>query len=292
MRLEELDKYKNFEFIHSRINTEEARYRIIDFSPDVIIHLAAQAGVRFTPNLYYKYFEDNIQDFFSITEIAKFTHPKLFLYASSSSVYGNSKSFPLNENTSFLNPTSFYGATKLSNEFHAREAFAQTHIKNLGLRFFTVYGPSGRPDMAIFRLFYSALRNKTFQLFGDGNISRDFTFIEDVVEIISKIIDKSLLKSDPIPNVLNIGGGKSYSISELVKMIEVLTNNEIKIEYQDANPSDIKRTEASFEKLFSFIGRKPIIELETGLQKTLDWFEVFLRSNYSSENIFMSIYEK
>ena len=110
-----------------------------------------------------------------------------------------------------------------------------------------------RFDMAIFKLFYSALRNKTFHLFGDGNISRDFTFIEDVVEIISKIIDKSMLNSDPLPNVLNIGGGKSYRISELVKMIEVLTNNKIKIEYKDANPSDINRTEASFEKLFSFI---------------------------------------
>ena len=190
-RLKILKKYKNFKFFKNDISNEKKLKKIFfKHKPSYVIHLAAQAGVRHSITKPQDYTRSNLVGFANILEFSKIMKVKHLLYASSSSVYGNTKKFPLSENDKQTNPISYYGATKLSNEVMAHSYSSLFKLPTTGLRFFTVYGPWGRPDMALF-LFTKAIKNKKkIKLFNGGKMIRDFTYIDDVAFSLKKLIKK------------------------------------------------------------------------------------------------------
>ena len=270
-RLQELQQFHNFKFLQSEIKSDNLVSKVVQFSPEIVVHLAAQAGIRLPIEKYDQYVNDNLVNFFSLTDLIAIVKPRLFLYASSSSVYGNSQNFPLSENQIKLKPTSFYGMTKLINEFHAKKFFSDKDIKNIGLRFFTVYGPYGRPDMAVLKLINCALSGTEFDLYGDGSVLRDFTYINDIVNLLEKIMAKSQKNIQKMPAVLNLGGGQPHTMLELIDYVESIIGKKILIKKFESNVNDMKKTEADFTNLQEFLGQKPEINFRSGLDMTLNW---------------------
>jgi UDP-glucuronate 4-epimerase len=225
---------------------------ISKFKPDSVIHLAAQAGVRLPFDSYQNYIKSNVVGFFNVFQSSAINKVETFLYASSSSVYGSQAQTPFEEKEVNLYPTSFYGETKLFNERMISHLSKATEMKIRGVRFFTVYGPWGRPDMAYFKLFFSAYKKAPFALFGDGNIARDFTYIGDVV---------------------NIGGGKPRSILDLIQNIKNISGKDIEIKVSNSIPEDMQVTCSSSEYLESLIGKCTFVGLQEGLIKVNNWIK-------------------
>jgi UDP-glucuronate 4-epimerase len=240
--------------------------------PDLVLHLAGQPGVRLPQNENYKYINDNIVAFTNIlNESVRLKIPKFF-YASSSSVYGNTAGQSLSENISKLHPVSLYGATKLSNEIIANSLASNTNTSVLGLRFFSVYGPWGRPDMAYFRLISNLISGTHFNLFGSGAKSRDFTFIDDVVEsvfMLTNTFDPNSVggKAD----VINIGGGNPHSINEMINILESIASRRVSFDRMEEDSKDVDRTSASIVKLKELVGVVPKTTLYDGLLTTYNW---------------------
>jgi UDP-glucuronate 4-epimerase len=239
--------------------------------PQTVIHLAAQAGVRLPESQFYKYVDSNLTGFSNILNSAVESKVPNFLYASSSSVYGNSEKYPFSESDSNLCPISFYGATKLSNEILAASRVRGSSTRVRGLRFFTVYGPWGRPDMAYFRIASSLISGTEFKLFGNGSIRRDFTFIDDVIESVFRL--SAELNQHPIgySDIVNVGGGKPASLLELIQAFEQITHKNLNLKKMDSFPGDVKETisDTSYQK--SIIGFVPKIDLTVGATKFLEW---------------------
>lgn len=244
---------------------------IKDTKPDVVINMAAQAGVRLTIQENSKYVESNLIGFSNVlTETVENKVP-FFLYASSSSVYGDSASIPYSELDNNLHPNSFYGATKLANEL-----FTPTLIKNSstaarGLRFFTVYGPWGRPDMAYFRMIANALVNSDFEFFGDGTVERDFTFISDAVDAVESLISELKTRDAGYADIVNLGGGNPLSMNNLLNIVSTIANKKVSYRKFNANLNDSKKTMSDSTYLKKLIGTKPEIKLEEGILKTFSW---------------------
>lgn len=244
---------------------------ISGFKPDAIVHLAAQAGVRLIGLEMQKYVKSNLEGFSNILiSSVKNSVPK-FLYASSSSVYGNNATLPFTERQPNLSPTSFYGATKLANEILAASSVIGSQTRARGLRFFTVYGPWGRPDMAYFRMISSALTGSQFTFFGDGTIARDFTYIDDVLAMISKLIIQLDQQPPGFSDVVNIGGGRPLTMKFLINEINRQTGNEIKVLNAQGNQLDVHQTAADYSYLEEIIGDHPNTSLEEGLARTIFW---------------------
>jgi len=271
-RLDTLSRHERFRF--ERINLDDPfqvdkLFSNSNFS--FVYHLAAQAGVRLKPSELDRYVTSNITAFTNVINscIAKFV-PN-FIYASSSSVYGDTDSNLLSEDSTSNFPTSYYGTTKLFNEHAARVLTQGTKTKTRGLRFFTVYGPMGRPDMAYFRIATSLLTSTEFQLFGDGNIRRDFTYIDDVtasvILLAEQLDDMPYIHSD----VVNVGGGRPQSMRELIQITEELTGIKLKIKEGAAHLNDVKQTEADTRLIEKLTGFKPSIPIEEGMAKFLEW---------------------
>ena len=239
--------------------------------PDIVIHLAGQAGVRLHSSENYKYIDSNIVAFANVFNSSIKAKCRAFMYASSSSVYGNSSDFPLKESSSNLRPISFYGGTKLLNEIWASSYASSTDTRILGMRFFSVYGPWGRPDMAYFKIVRCLYSDTPFKMFGDGSHIRDMTHIEDVVKSIDLISKKISDGFSETPPVVNIGGGRPHSLSELISALEKNSGKSLVIERFPASDLDVFRTEASFDSLFSLIQYSPRIELEEGAKSLVDW---------------------
>ena len=238
---------------------------------DVVIHLAAQAGVRLYGLEMESYVNDNLSAFANILICSDTFKIGNFLYASSSSVYGNNASVPYKENEKELTPLSFYGATKKANEILVDSVSRNSVTRFRGLRFFTVYGPWGRPDMAYFKILLSLINNEQFTLYGDGTTIRDFTYIDDVISSI-KELDVELRKHEPgFNDIVNIAGGKPSSMNEMINALESVSGRKLAIKYEVFNSLDVKQTNSDFEYLDSLIGRVPTISLETGLGKFYDW---------------------
>jgi UDP-glucuronate 4-epimerase len=239
--------------------------------PNCVIHLAGQAGVRIPIEMWSKYTEANLLGFSNVILESAFSGVENFLYASSSSVYGNDSSIPFCESEANLKPTSFYGATKLSNEILARNVSIQSNMRTRGLRFFTVYGPWGRPDMAYFRLVAHALTGEKFTLRGDGQVKRDFTYIDDTAR--SVIALSKQLDSEPPSffDLVNIGGGKPAAMNELINIVAKMGESEMALEREDADPQDMSQTIADFSYQNSLIGFKPEVGLEQGVETTFEW---------------------
>jgi len=248
--------------------------------PDVVINLAAQAGVRLPLNQVYKYVESNLVGFSNVLQSTVSNEVPYFLYASSSSVYGDQATIPYTESEQNLHPNSFYGATKLANELLTPTLVKNSATIARGLRFFTVYGPWGRPDMAYFRMIANVVSGSEFNFFGDGSIERDFTYIDDAVNSVIEL-SKELEKRKPgYSDVVNLGGGRPISMNYLLESINKISKAEVKFNRQSSNSNDAKKTMSDSSYIQSLIGSKPDTKLENGIDKTYQWA---LRSDISTQ---------
>lgn len=239
--------------------------------PDYVIHLGAQAGVRLPFSSYNKYIESNINGFFNVASSTIENNAAGFLYASSSSVYGDISSEILCESNTNLNPSSFYGTTKLCNELMAKSLFNKTLVHSIGLRFFTVYGEYGRPDMAYFKITSDLLCSTSFNVFGDGSAIRDFTYVDDVAEAIKRLVELCKISNKPIQEVVNVGGGNPVSLNSMISIIEENFGKQLKKNFSSAIQGDMKKTTACTDKLDSMIGWHPQTKLQDGLSKFVNW---------------------
>ena len=246
--------------------------KILDeVKPRTVIHLAAQAGVRLPVELTHKYVESNLTGFSNVLQSVIEHRIPDFLYASSSSVYGDSTDVPYKEKAVGLSPISFYGATKLSNELLAKALTANSQTRSRGMRFFTVYGPWGRPDMAYFRLGASVLTDYNFHRFGDGSVRRDFTYVEDTVRGILSL-SYQLAKEDPgFSDIVNLGGGNPHSLNDLIAELEKISGKRIAITNEKKATGDVLQTVADSSYLKQLTGFVPSISLSEGVSRFYDW---------------------
>jgi UDP-glucuronate 4-epimerase len=250
------------------------------FQPEIVIHLAAQAGVRLMQGHFDKYVSSNLTGFCNVIGAASRIGATNFVYASSSSVYGDECSLPLSEGEVSLAPASFYGATKLSNEVIAATYSRRYGLRTRGLRLFTVYGPWGRPDMAYFRIISALQGGHEFQLSGDGSVQRDFTFVDDVTEMIREL-SLDLKRHRPgFADVVNLGGGSPHSILEVIGSLETMLNLSLQISHLPREASDVEVTRADSVYRESLIGKRDFVSLDGGLTKVITWSQQFTSTDY------------
>ncbi len=262
--LQKLKAFQNFKIIKNHLLKLNLDDLLIDF--DVIYHQAAQAGVRASWGKYFKtYVDDNILSTQKLLETLLDRKPKKIVFASSSSVYGNIDDLPMREESS-LNPVSPYGVTKLASEKLCSLYWENYNLPVISLRYFTVYGPRQRPDMAFSKFIKAALEDSEITIYGDGLQTRDFTYIDDIVEanIAAAGIEENGL-------VFNLGGGSRSSINEVLKIISKLSKKELKVKYDNKQPGDVKHTWADTEKAKQLLGFNPQIDLEDGLKRQYLW---------------------
>ena len=239
--------------------------------PDVVINLAAQAGVRLPVNETDKYVNSNLVGFSNVLRSTVNNKVPFFLYASSSSVYGDKAAIPYIESEQNLHPTSFYGATKLANELLTPTLIQNSSTAARGLRFFTVYGPWGRPDMAYFRMIANVISGAEFNFFGDGSVERDFTFIDDAVNSVIALSTELQKRKPGYSDVVNLGGGRPLSMNYLLQTVSSISKNEVKFNRLNSNTNDAKKTMTDSKYIESLIGSKPSTKLEDGIAKTIEW---------------------
>jgi len=244
---------------------------IVNSKPEVVINLAAQAGVRLPTDQIHKYVNNNLVGFSNVLESTVSNKIPYFLYASSSSVYGDQAAIPYAESEQKLHPNSFYGATKLANELLTPTLIKNSSTAARGLRFFTVYGPWGRPDMAYFKMIANVVSGSEFNFFGDGSVERDFTYIDDAVNSVIEL-SKELEKRKPgYSDVVNLGGGRPLSMNYLLENINKISKTEVKFNRKSSNSNDAKKTMSDSKYIQSLIGSKPETKLEDGINKTYQW---------------------
>ena len=280
-----------FKFFKSNIENQEQLGKIFEnYEISTVINLAAQAGVRYSIENPYAYINSNLSGFGNILEMCRKNNIKHLIYASSSSVYGGNLKFPFSEEDSVDHPVSLYAATKKANELMAH---SYSHLYNLpttGLRFFTVYGPWGRPDMALFLFTKLIIENKPIRIFNHGNMTRDFTYIDDIIESILRVI-KKIPKSNITSNkknhssssswapykVFNIGNSKPISLMEFIEAIEKNLGIQAKKEYLDMQPGDVSCTSADTSKLEKWINFKPNTSVNQGISEFINWYKSFYK---------------
>ncbi|MEP6674209.1 MAG: NAD-dependent epimerase/dehydratase family protein [Ferruginibacter sp.] len=274
-----VNRFEKDDFIFYRMditNKEILEEIFVQHSFDTVINLAAQAGVRYSLQNPAAYINSNIIGFFNIMECVRKFRPKHFIFASSSSVYGNNKvPFDVTDNTD--NPVSLYAATKKSNEVMAYSYSHLYKIKTTGLRFFTVYGPWGRPDMAYFSFTKAILKGKQIQLFNNGHLYRDFTYIDDIVGGIIAVAEYTNGSSTiQVPyKIYNIGNHKSVQLLEFVKVLEMLLQKKASIKLSPMQPGDVYSTYADISELEKDYGFSPSTDLEEGLKEFVKWYQSY-----------------
>jgi UDP-glucuronate 4-epimerase len=244
---------------------------VIKSKPDVVINLAAQAGVRLPLKETDKYVNSNLVGFSNVLRSTVNNKVPYFLYASSSSVYGDKAAIPYIESEQNLHPNSFYGATKLANELLTPTLIQNSSTAARGLRFFTVYGPWGRPDMAYFRMIANVVSGAEFNFFGDGSVERDFTFIDDAVDSVMALTTELQKRKPGYSDVVNLGGGRPLSMNYLLQTVGSISKNEVKFNRLNLNSNDAKKTMSDSKYIESLIGSKPNTKLEDGIAKTIEW---------------------
>jgi UDP-glucuronate 4-epimerase len=244
---------------------------------DVVINLAAQAGVRYSISNPKDYIESNIVGFFNLLECCRAFPVKHLIFASSSSVYGNSIEVPFNTKQNTDSPISLYAATKKTNELLAYNYAHLFAIPSTGLRFFTVYGPWGRPDMAYFSFTKRIIAGDSIELFNNGNLKRDFTYVDDIVESIVRLINKQPIKTEKGPPFLlfNIGNQQPVDVISFVKTIEKIVDKKAHIINKPMQAGDVSITYSDSNDLENYIDFKPNTELEIGLGKFVEWYKIF-----------------
>ena len=283
-----LSNIKNKNFIFHEVDLQDQQSIEDLFKKnkfDVVINLAAQAGVRYSISHPEKYIESNVTGFINLLEACRTYSIENFIYASSSSVYGMNSVIPFSEDHEVNHPISLYAATKKSNELMAHTYSHLFNIPSTGLRFFTVYGPWGRPDMAYFSFTKAILENKPIKVFNNGNMMRDFTYIDDIIEGISRLIEDPSLpnkawdRESPMAStssapyrILNLGNSKPIYLSRFIESIEKATNKKAIIEYLPMQPGDVEKTYANMEKMENQYKFKPKTQIEDGIKEFVDWY--------------------
>ena len=278
-RIKKLRQYKKFFFYKIDLSEYKQLNNIIKKNNiNIIIHLAAQAGVRYSIDQPRAYFKSNLEGFFNVLEVSRHNKIKHLIYASTSSVYGDSKKFPLNEKNTTDFPLSFYAATKKSNEVMAHSYSYIYKLPCTGVRFFTVYGPFGRPDMALFKFTKNIINNKSIELYNHGNHLRDFTYVDDIVDGIYLLIKKQSKKTIPY-EIFNIGNGNPKKLLDYLKYIEKNLNKTSKIKNLPLQIGDIIKTHSNINKIKKYTGYKPKTGIKTGIGKFIEWYKDYYKIN-------------
>jgi UDP-glucuronate 4-epimerase len=248
-----------------------------NFKPDVIVHLAAQAGVRYSLEDPFAYQKANVEGTLSILETCRRLKNVELIYASSSSVYGNNTKVPFKESDRVDSPVSLYAATKRSNELMAYTYSHLFGLKTTGLRFFTVYGPWGRPDMAYWSFVENILNDRPIKIFGEGLLSRDFTYVDDIVRGIEGLLKTKKNDATSLASVLNIGNSDPVTVNDFVEILERLCNRPaIKISLPPP-PGDVQTTYADCSELERLTGYRPKTRLEDGLREFVNWYRDYYK---------------
>lgn len=263
-------RYPEFSFIRMKLEDRAAMESLFkEGCFGRVIHLAAQAGVRYSLDHPHEYIDSNIVGFLNILEGCRHGKVEHLVYASSSSVYGNSSEFPFKESANVDYPISLYAATKKSNELMAYTYSHLYGLKATGLRFFTVYGPWGRPDMAYFKFTKAILEGKPISVYNHGDLYRDFTYIDDIVEGISRIVQKA---QGETYKIFNIGNNNPIQLNHYIQVLETVLGKKAMINYEPMQPGDVYRTGADISTLEHSVDWKPSTDISVGLTSFFEWY--------------------
>ena len=273
-RLNELSGYSNYTFIKGNLADKELIDSIFDkYRPSIVVNLGAQAGVRYSITNPDAYIESNMLGFYNILEACRNYPVEHLVYASSSSVYGSNKKVPYSTDDKVDNPVSLYAATKKSNELMAHAYSKLYNIPSTGLRFFTVYGPAGRPDMAYFGFTNKLVNGDTIKIFNYGNCKRDFTYIDDIVDGIIRSCNYVENNND-VYEILNLGNSSPVSLKEMINTIGQAIGVEPKIKQLPMQPGDVDRTFADISKAKKLIGYNPKTSFKEGIENFVEWYKI------------------
>tara|TARA_B100001248_G_scaffold203096_1_gene157282 strand:- start:10142 stop:11191 length:1050 start_codon:yes stop_codon:yes gene_type:complete len=303
-RIKDLEKYSSqnkakFHFVKGDLTNKEDLKSVFngDFIPEldnsisIVINLAAQAGVRYSIENPSAYVQSNIVGFCNLIEESKEKEISHFIYASSSSVYGGNRKLPFEETDNVDKPISLYAATKKSNELIAHTYSHLFNLPTTGLRFFTVYGPWGRPDMALFKFTDLIIKNKPIKVFNFGKMIRDFTYIDDVIQSILCLINKSPHQKNSfeanknienyiIPyKIFNVGNSQPTNLTDYIDAIEKKLQKKAKIIFEEMQPGDVEATYANTDSLEKWINFKPSTSIEKGIEKFIEWYLSYYRES-------------
>lgn len=285
-RLKRLEENHRFTFVKGSLEDKTAVQSLFsDFRPDAVLHLAAQAGVRYSLENPQAYVDANVTGFLNILEACRENGTSHLLYASSSSVYGSNTAMPFSASDGVNHPVSLYAATKKANELMAHTYSHLFNVPTTGLRFFTVYGPWGRPDMALFKFTKSIIEGKPISVFNEGNMRRDFTYIDDIVEGVVRLIP-DIPKPNPTWNgerpdpsisyapyrVFNIGNNQPVGLMDFIRTIERALGKDAIIRFEPLQPGDVPETYADIEPIRRAVGFEPRTPIEAGIPKFVEWY--------------------
>ena len=285
-RLERIQPHKNFEFCQINIEDRNKMKSLFEEKKvDYVVHLAAQAGVRYSIENPHAYIDANIIGFTNILEGCRHTKVKHLCYASSSSVYGTNTNFPFSVHHRVDHPISLYAATKKANELMAHTYSHLYEIPTTGLRFFTVYGPWGRPDMALFKFTKAILNDDPIEVYNNGEMQRDFTYIDDIVEGVVRVMDSipsanknwdaeagdSASSTAPY-RLYNIGNNSPVGLMDFIEAIEEATGKKAEKKFMPLQPGDVPKTYADVQDLMNDVGFKPETDVKSGVRKFVEWY--------------------
>jgi len=272
-RLNQLKSFKNFSFNKIDISDLESLTKIFrKFNPNIVVNLAAQAGVRYSLKNPYAYINSNIVGFTNIIELCRQNKVDGLIYASSSSVYGNNKKIPFSVEHRTDDPISIYAATKKSNELIAKTYSHLYGLRTTGLRYFTVYGPWGRPDMAYYIFTKKIMDGESIIVYNNGKMNRDFTYIDDII-----IGTKNAIINNYNFEIFNLGNNKSERLMDLIRLIEVELGKKAKIDFEPIQDGDVKQTFADISNSTKKLNYLPSTSIKDGIPKFVDWYKNYIK---------------
>ena len=274
-RLTQIKSNNNFTFEKADIADRKALAKLFQtFRPQKVINLAAQAGVRYSIQNPYAYLDSNLTGFLNILELCRYNDVEGLIYASSSSVYGANKKIPFSTDDQTDHPLALYGATKKANELMAHSYSHLYGLPTTGLRYFTVYGPWGRPDMAMYLFADGIMKDKPIKVYNHGKMKRDFTFIDDIVSGTQKAIEKNYLCE-----VFNLGNNKSENLMDMLGIIEECIGKKAEIDFQPIQPGDVLESFADIEKSTKLLNYNPTTDIQEGIPQFIDWYKYYSSFN-------------
>ncbi|QGQ45085.1 NAD-dependent epimerase/dehydratase family protein [Metabacillus sediminilitoris] len=278
-RLSILKRHPQFSFVKGSLENLELLESLFEqYNLVTVVNLAAQAGVRYSLINPHMYIQSNLVGFTNILECCKTYHINHLLYASSSSVYGDNKQIPFSVNDRVDNPISLYAATKKSNELLA---YTYSHLYKLpatGLRFFTVYGPWGRPDMALFTFANAICNQQPIEIYNYGKMKRDFTYIDDVIESIYRLMKKGPLADQAVPHkIYNIGNNQPVELTDFIQILEKEIGKQATKTFLPRQPGDVLETYADIDELIKDISYKPLVTIDEGIPQFVKWFKQYYK---------------
>lgn len=288
-RLDILKQEGNFQFIYANLEDKDAIDKVFkEYKINIVVNLAAQAGVRYSLKNPYAYIQSNIVGFMNILEACRHNKVEHLVYASSSSVYGSNGKMPFSTSDNVDHPISLYAATKKSNELMAHTYSHLYGIPTTGLRFFTVYGPWGRPDMALFLFTKAILNDEPIKVFNYGKMERDFTYVDDIIEGVIRVmanppkLNKNFNKLNPNPStsfapykIYNIGNNHPVKLVDFIETLERHLGKKAKKEYLPLQAGDVPKTYADVDDLVRDVGFKPNTSIDEGIRKFVEWYREF-----------------